>query len=178
MHNDPRKPIAKIWKVGGIIADLYEPSTRGLPMSLFATASFSAGLGQLVSGFILEAKGWRWIHWHQLIINGVLMAIVALVFKETRGPVILSRRARALNHAASKSTSVLEDASKPRTQWRVKEDEQRATVKEMLLTSVTRPFSICATLPCGFLVANALKTCCSMNRSSSGSVCGSHSAGL
>lgn len=50
--------------VGGIIADLYQPHERGIPMSIFATASFSGGMGQLVSNFVLEPLGWRWIYWH------------------------------------------------------------------------------------------------------------------
>jgi hypothetical protein len=42
-------------KVGGVVTDLFDPMTRGIPMSFFATASFSGGLGQLVSGYIVAS---------------------------------------------------------------------------------------------------------------------------
>lgn len=108
-------------------------------MSLFATAAFSAEFGQLVSGFLVE-KGWRWIHWHQLIVNGALMIAIALVFEETRAPVLLSRRAKMLNDAPPSTSTPTGGVSGTRTHWKVKEDEERATIKQMLLTSVTRPF--------------------------------------
>jgi hypothetical protein len=108
-------------------------------MSLFATAAFSAEFGQLVCGFLVE-KGWRFIHWHQLIINGALMIAIAVVFEETRAPVLLSNRAKKLNDAPSSTSTPMGDVSGTRTHWKVKEDEERATIKQMLLTSVTRPF--------------------------------------
>src|SRR5436853_1994757 len=108
-------------------------------MSLFATAAFAAEFGQLVSGFLVE-KGWRWIHWHQLIVNGGLMIAIAVVFEETRAPVLLSRRAKTLNDAPPSTSTPMGGVSGTRTHWKVKEDEERATIKQMLLTSVTRPF--------------------------------------
>ncbi len=124
--------------VGGIIADLYLPHERGIPMSIFATASFSGGMGQLVSNFVLQRLGWRWIYWHQLIINSVLMALVAVFFRESRGPVLLGRRAKALNlFEASASDWGLPPSN---IRWRVKEEEERATLKQMMRISLTRPF--------------------------------------
>jgi len=139
--------------VGGIIADLYEPRERGIPMSLFATASFSGGIGQLVSNFVLGSLGWRWIHWHQLIINSVLMALLAIFFRESRGSVLLSRRAKALN--SFEATATERGGSPSNIRWRVQEEEERATLKQMMHASLSRPFcafvSFCRLTSAGWL---------------------------
>jgi MFS family permease len=119
-------------------------------MSIFATASFSGGLGQLVSGFIVPVMGWRWIYWHQLIINGCLMLVIALIFKETRGPVLLSRKAKALN-ALLEHERLPESPPDPfllpdeksrnvQVRWKVEEDDKRASIRHMIKTSLTLPF--------------------------------------
>jgi MFS family permease len=107
-------------------------------MSLFATASFSGGMGELVSNYILEFRGWRWIHWHQLIINSVLMVLIAVFFRESRGPVLLGKRAKTLN--AQKARDHGSDIGRDMFVWIVKENEERATLKQMLRVSLTRPF--------------------------------------
>jgi MFS family permease len=140
------------------VTDLFDPMSRGIPMSFFATASFSGGLGQLVSGYIVASTSWRWIYWHQLIINGILNLAIAIFFKETRGPVLLSRKAKALNTITAVSNGIPSATSKSlatstsksfadftpslttQTHWRVESDEQRATVSQMIKLSLTRPF--------------------------------------
>ncbi|PMD21220.1 MFS general substrate transporter [Hyaloscypha hepaticicola] len=126
-------------KFGGVVTDLFDPMSRGIPMSFFATAAFSGGLGQLVSGYIVASSSWRWIYWHQFIINGILMLAIAIFFKETRGPVLLSRKAKALNTITEVSKDFI---SFPNTQthWRVESDEQRAKISRMIKLSLTRPF--------------------------------------
>lgn len=135
---------ANLKKVAGVATDLFDPMSRGVPMSIFATASFSGGLGQLVSGFVVAAKGWRWIHWHQLIINGILMLLIALLFRETRGPVLLSRKAQALNAHEQTTREKREDRLVPYPKsaisWKVKGDEDRTNLKRMIKLSLTRPF--------------------------------------
>jgi MFS family permease len=138
-------------KVGGVVADLFDPRSRGFPMSIFATASFSSGLGQLVSGFIVPIKGWRWIYWHQLIINGCLMLAIFLFFRETRGPVLLGRKAKALNALLQNERSP-ETSPGPfttRVQWKVEEEEKRNSVRHMISSSLTLPF-------CEFISLNPL----------------------
>ncbi|KAK0672544.1 putative multidrug efflux system [Cercophora samala] len=134
--------------VGGIIADIYEPHERGFPMSLFATASFSGGIGQLASNFLVEPLGWRWIYWHQLIINVFLMGLVVCFFQECRGPVLLSKRAKILNSLDLGTYS--ERLSTARITWKVKEEEERTTLKQLIRISLTRPFYLLCTEPVVF----------------------------
>ncbi|KAI6358040.1 hypothetical protein MCOR25_007459 [Pyricularia grisea] len=88
--------------VGGVIADLWDAEGRNTPMALFACAALlGTGIGPMVgalSFFTVEGKGmWRWVFYHQAIASAVLMIVFAICFKESRGPVLLSRKAKALN---------------------------------------------------------------------------------
>lgn len=88
--------------VGGVIADIYAKRDRNTPMALFAGAALlGTGAGPLVAAAITQQSGssnkWRWVFWHQAIMNGLLIAVLVIFFKESRGSVILSRRAKVVN---------------------------------------------------------------------------------
>ena len=84
--------------VGGIVADMYPSKTRNVPMSLFAGFSLlGIGLGPMISGFIAQYTSWRWIFYFQAIVAAVLLLAVIFFFPETRGNVILKRKAFLLN---------------------------------------------------------------------------------
>lgn len=89
--------------IGGVIADLWEAEERNTPMALFSgSVLIGTGLGPLVAAVISYRFGddgtkWKWVFWHQVIMSGVLMTFIAAFFKESRGSVVLSRRAMALN---------------------------------------------------------------------------------
>lgn len=59
------------------------------------------GLGPLVASVmasrLADGDAWRWVFWHQAIVGGVLVALIATLFKESRGSIVLSRKAKALN---------------------------------------------------------------------------------
>lgn len=90
--------------IGGVIADLWDKEGRNTPMALFSgSVLVGTGLGPLVSSILVQRLGgdggeaWRWVFWHQVIMGGVLMVLIVVLFKESRGSVVLSRKARALN---------------------------------------------------------------------------------
>ncbi|KAI0506651.1 major facilitator superfamily domain-containing protein [Xylaria bambusicola] len=89
--------------VGGVISDLYENKDRNAPMAIFSmSVLIGTGLGPLVSSIIVEQSGpdtkvWKWVFWHQVILDFVVGLAVVLLFKESRGSVVLSRKANALN---------------------------------------------------------------------------------
>lgn len=94
------------------------------------------------------------------------MVAIILFFKETRGPVLLSRKAKALNallrHERLSETSPdlflgsKEKGCTARVQWKVEEDEKRASISHMIKSSLTLPF--CESITMGslgcLLVAN------------------------
>ena len=84
--------------VGGVMSDIYHTADRNTPMTLFAAGALAGtGAGPFVMGFVAQHLHFRWMFWIQLIADGVLMLVVVVFFKETRGSVLLSRKAKALN---------------------------------------------------------------------------------
>ncbi|KAK4176583.1 major facilitator superfamily domain-containing protein [Triangularia setosa] len=92
--------------VGGVIADMYDKEERNTPMALFSGSVLAGtGLGPMVCAVMAERWGdlekypdmWKWTWWHQVIMGGVLMVAFVMFFKESRGSVLLSRQAKALN---------------------------------------------------------------------------------
>lgn len=88
---------------GGVIADMFSASQRGLAMSVFAAAPFMGPtLGPIVGGFLGEAEGWRWVEGLMAIFTGILWIIGSLTIPETYAPVLLKNRAAALSKKTGK----------------------------------------------------------------------------
>jgi hypothetical protein len=98
----------------------------------------------------------------QAITCGAMVAIITIVFKETRGSVILSRKAYALNKYYEARETVgyygfnMPNSSIPgtitsqRIRWKVKEDEERSSLSKMIGISLYRPFHLLLTEPVVF----------------------------
>ncbi|EST04504.1 Major facilitator superfamily [Kalmanozyma brasiliensis GHG001] len=83
--------------IPGTLADIWKTRDRGLPVALFSLVAVAGTVGApLYCGYILQEKGWRWIQWVQLIVNGAVVILEFLLLRETRGSVILARRAQRL----------------------------------------------------------------------------------
>jgi multidrug resistance protein len=134
--------------VGGVISDIYHAEDRNTPMALFAGAAlFGTGLAPLLSSAIVQHTSWRWIYWSHAMVSAVFVLIIFFFFKETRGSVLLSRKAHALNRyyeqlEAAGHIGVLsgESSDLRRIRWKVKSDEQRESLVQMISISLYRPF--------------------------------------
>ena len=150
--------------VGGVVSDIYHANDRNTPMALFSGAAlFGTGFGPLISGFIAQRTNWRWVFYVQAIDAAVVVGTVAVFFKETRGSVLLSRKAGALNkwyeqleQAGYSDGLEVADPSDPeksnrqRIRWKVKSDEERETLAKMISISCYRPFHLLITEPVVF----------------------------
>ncbi|KAF1995775.1 MFS general substrate transporter [Amniculicola lignicola CBS 123094] len=150
--------------VGGVVSDIYHTEDRNTPMALFSGAAlFGTGWGPLVCGFIAQNTTWRWIFYMQTITCGTMVGLIILVFKETRGSVLLSRKAKALNkwyearEAAGyygfnmpSPSSQIGDTTPQRIRWKVKSDEERSSISKMIAISLYRPFHLLLTEPVVF----------------------------
>jgi MFS family permease len=163
--------------VGGILADIWVSAERNTPMVLFTGATlFGTGLGPLVSGIVAQELLWRWVFYIQVFTSGSLVALVTIFFKETRGSIILSHKAKALNKwyeaieaagaigvsipPSSPSPIAVDDPEKPqpvqhqnttkRVRYRVLADEQRASLLKLISLSLYRPFHLLFTEPVVF----------------------------
>ncbi|KAH6720778.1 MFS multidrug transporter-like protein [Leptodontidium sp. MPI-SDFR-AT-0119] len=147
--------------VGGVVSDLYHAEGRNTPMALFSGAAlFGTGMGPLVSGFVAQNTSWRWVFWVQVITCGCLITAVTLVFRETRGSILLSRKATCLNkwyeereaagYIGFDMTTGAEKTESQRLRWKVKSDEERESITKMIGISVYRPFHLLVTEPVVF----------------------------
>ena len=157
--------------VGGVISDIYHADVRNSPMAIYSGSALAGtGLGPMVSGFIVERVSWRWVFYAQVIALGATMAVVILFFKETRGSVLLSRRASQINKYIEQQEqagyrpqikySIMKDSqtSPPqaptwesrRIRYKVVSDESRSSLSHMLYASLTTPFKLLSTEPVVF----------------------------
>ncbi|KAI4188410.1 MAG: hypothetical protein LQ348_003928 [Seirophora lacunosa] len=83
---------------GGVIADMFPASQRGLAMSIFAAAPFCGPvLGPIVGGFVGETVGWRWLEGVMAMFTFLLWVLGTLTIPETYAPFLLQRRAARLS---------------------------------------------------------------------------------
>ncbi|KAJ5905700.1 uncharacterized protein N7473_002616 [Penicillium subrubescens] len=149
--------------VGGVISDIYHAHDRNTPMALFSgSALFGTGLAPMLAGAIVTHTTWRWIYYSHAIVSAVFVIIIFVFFKETRGSVLLSRKAQKVNSYYEKLEEAghygvimsSEDASDEkcvrRIRWKVKSDEQRASLAKMIQISLYRPFHMLVTEPVVF----------------------------
>ncbi|KAK2809239.1 hypothetical protein FQN50_004075 [Emmonsiellopsis sp. PD_5] len=153
--------------IGGVLSDIYVTEERNTPMALFSGAVlFGTGLGPMMSGFIVYHISWRWIFYLQTIVAAVSTVVVWIFFNETRGSVLLSRKAAVLNKWYEK----LEEAGyvgvdmpvagangdgavrrqSQRIRWKVKADEERESILKVVTVSLYRPFHLLFTEPVVF----------------------------
>ncbi|EYE99745.1 MFS transporter [Aspergillus ruber CBS 135680] len=149
--------------VGGVISDIYHAQDRNGPMSCFSGAAlFGTGLGPLISGFIEMRVSWRWIFYSEAIASAIFLVLLLAFLKETRGSVLLSGKAKALNKYYDKLEEAgyygvvftAEDSGEKqrvqRIRWKVKSDEERETLVRMVTISCYRPFHLLFTEPVVF----------------------------
>ncbi|KAL8670214.1 MAG: hypothetical protein Q9168_005236 [Polycauliona sp. 1 TL-2023] len=148
--------------VGGVVSDIYQSEDRNKPMALFAGgALMGTGLGPLCSGFVAQHLLWRWVFYIQVMTSAFLIILVAVFFKETRGSVLLSKRARLVNKwYEAREQNGLTGFDMPtkdghgresqRIRWKVKADEERESLAKMIGISVYRPFHLLTTEPVVF----------------------------
>ncbi|BCS25312.1 uncharacterized protein APUU_50023S [Aspergillus puulaauensis] len=160
--------------VGGIISDFYHAEDRNTPMALFSAAAlFGTGLAPLLSSIIVYHTTWRWIYYSHAIVSGAFVILIFLFFSETRGSVILSRKAKVLNiyyeklEAAGHRGVVMpgsrsgEGGNTERIRWKVKSDEQRGSLLQMISISCYRPFREFST--CYQFLASLMISDCSLD---------------
>ena len=144
--------------VGGVVSDIYHAKERNTAMALFSgSALFGTGLGPIISGVVAQHTTWRWIFYLQVITCGVMMIFIVFFFKETRGSVLLSKKAKAVNKWIAQleseghygfmmplaSSSKADSITAPqRIRWKVKSDEERTSLGRMIGISLYRPFHL------------------------------------
>ncbi|THH29415.1 hypothetical protein EUX98_g4786 [Antrodiella citrinella] len=127
---------------GAIIADMWDASTRGKALALYALAPFAGPLlGPIVGGFMTVAGvSWRWVFWLLAIFVGVTLILLVLVLPETYAPVILVRKARQRR----------KETGDPR--WWAPLENRDVPLRQRLETVLARPFKMTLTDPMLFVI--------------------------
>ncbi|KAL8781062.1 MAG: hypothetical protein Q9194_000569 [Teloschistes cf. exilis] len=100
---------------GGVIADLFPASQRGLALAVFACAPFTGPtLGPIVGGFVGETVGWRWLAGVMAIFTGFLWILGTLTIPETYAPLLLRNRASKLSRETGKIYLSKVEVGKPK----------------------------------------------------------------
>ena len=138
---------------GGVMADIFHNEHRNTPMAIYSGGALAGtGFGPFVSGFIIGKVNYRWVFYHQIIALVFTLTLMVFFFSETRGSVLLSRRAAVINKyldQISKATETSE-AQVPAVRFKVAADESRASVSRLIYLSLTIPFKLLATEPVVF----------------------------
>ncbi|QKX62188.1 uncharacterized protein TRUGW13939_09347 [Talaromyces rugulosus] len=128
---------------GGVIADMFVASQRGVAMSFFAAAPFLGPvLGPIVGGFLGEAAGWRWVMGLLAAFSGALWIIGALLIPETYAPVLLRRRSEKLSKMTGKVYIT-----------RMEADRGHVSLAQAFKTSLSRPWVLLLREPIVFLLS-------------------------
>lgn len=114
---------------GGVIADMFSASERGMATAVFATAPFlGPSIGPIAGGFLGE-KSWRWVEGLMACFTGLVWIVCSLTIPETYAPVILRKRADKLSKLTGQVFISKLDAGKP-----------RKTVAQEFKVALTRPW--------------------------------------
>ena len=114
-------------------------SERSGPMALFSLCAFTgSGAAPALMGYVAQNLGWRWIQYIQIIISFVSFIVAAITLRETRGSVILSKRARRLREESGSE------------RYHCKADAERASLWILVTRSLSRPLWFLVTEPVVF----------------------------
>jgi MFS transporter, DHA1 family, multidrug resistance protein len=128
--------------IGGQLADMWDPVTRGIAMVAFAGATMIGPvLGPIVGGFVtMSYLGWRWTQYLLAIMIFFFGGIGAIFVPETLESVLLSRRAAKIRFE-TKNWAV-----------RAKSDEIPVDIKALVEKYLIRPYKMLFTEPILLLV--------------------------
>lgn len=108
---------------GGVTVDMFSAVERGVPVAILAACPMMGPvLGPIIGGYTGEYAGWRWVMGILTIVSGVFWIIGLLFIPETYAPVILERRARALEKKTGNvfRTPLQISGSRPRLSARIR----------------------------------------------------------
>ncbi|KZS90135.1 MFS polyamine transporter [Sistotremastrum niveocremeum HHB9708] len=135
---------APLTNCGGVIADIWDPVTRGTAASIFSASVFIGPvIGPMIGGYLtMSHLGWRWIFWIMMIFAGLCWVLAFLFLPETFAPYLLLKKARRMRK---------QDPEKHKDVIAEHELMDRS-LKGLLHRTVFRPFQMLALEPILILV--------------------------
>ncbi|KAF2876520.1 major facilitator superfamily domain-containing protein [Massariosphaeria phaeospora] len=126
---------------GGTIADIFPQEKRAGAMAIWGMGPLLGPvIGPVCGGFLVEARGWRWVFWILAILAAFFSILLFFFTKETYPPTLLERKAARLRKETGNAnlTSKLASGLSP---------------KEVFLRSIVRPMKMLFLSPIVFLMS-------------------------
>ncbi|KAK6436200.1 hypothetical protein LTR95_007611 [Oleoguttula sp. CCFEE 5521] len=95
---------APVSNVSAALGDLYEARARGIAVSFYALAVIGGPtIGPVIGAALTETLSWRWTQYIQAIFGFSVTVLSLICMPELYGPVLLSRKAKALRNNTGES---------------------------------------------------------------------------
>ncbi|QBM85760.1 Multidrug resistance protein [Metschnikowia aff. pulcherrima] len=83
-----------------VISDMFDANSRNTSLAgVFLIPFIGAAIAPVIGGYVVEARGWRWVLLTLAIINGAIALIGLALFTETYSPSLLHAKAKRLRKA-------------------------------------------------------------------------------
>jgi len=135
---------APLTNTGGTISDLFRRDESGNAMRIYGVSStFGPPVALIVSGYIAQQMGFRWLFWVYMIVTGAVWLLLALTLPETRHSIILEKKAKRLREVLAKEgiakdDTVISDAANK---------GEKRSMHKLFAINLTRPFRFLFTEP-------------------------------
>lgn len=128
---------APLTVVAAAFADMYDNTTRGYALDIFAMTVFCGPLlAPIIGGFIVESYlGWRWTCYIMGIFSSAALVSVTFLMEETYHPLILAKKASKIRELTDN--------------WAVYAAHEKVTLDfgEIATKTITRPLKMLVTEP-------------------------------
>lgn len=120
-----------------VVSDLFDAKNRNISLAgVFLVPFVGPAIAPIIGGFIVEAKGWRWVLYTLCIINATIALLGTFFYVETYTPALLKKKAKQLRKkTGNMNLHTIYEISNGETTW------------EKLQVTVTRPIVLLFTHP-------------------------------
>lgn len=139
---------APLTNTGGTVSDLWRRNDSGGPMAIYGLSStVGPPLALVISGYIGQHMGWRWIFWILMIITGAFWVLLVTTIPETRHTIILQRKTKRIRKQMRKENLRAADSITDANA------DERKGLHQLFAITLTRPFHFLFTEPITFFAA-------------------------
>lgn len=132
---------APIVSAGGVLADIWHTSVRGISLVFYAAfVVLAPTAGSIIGTIIVQYLNWQWTEWVAAIVSSAMLLADLLLIHESYLPILSSNRA----HRKRKETG--------NWLYHSKHEEWELTFKEFMTVHLMRPFAMFGT-PIVFFIA-------------------------
>lgn len=139
---------APLTNSGGTISDLWTRDECGFPMAIYGLSSTGGPpLALVMSGYLAQNLGWRWLFWVQMIVIGFFWVVMALTLPETRHTIVLDRKTKRMRK------QMKEEGLEAAEYIRDANSDEKKSLHTLFAITLTRPVRFLVTEPITFCAA-------------------------